>query len=131
MMQTTPAVSARNAKDATCRGTCTRFATEGQKSMDRGSEAAPRCRRPLPFPLACQQGCHELVGRRLPFLAEHDDLAVRRAGLAAPYPLEMRFRHEVVKRQHSLLMESMHLLPFVIFHTFDVVEHALTNAHEP
>ena len=25
-----------------------------QKSMDRESDAAPRCRRPLPFPLTCQ-----------------------------------------------------------------------------
>jgi len=55
MMQTTTAVSAgHTSKDATSRCTCTRCATVGQKSMDRGSEAAPRCRRPLPFPLACQ-----------------------------------------------------------------------------
>jgi len=140
MMQTTTAVSAgHTSKDATSRGTCTRFATEGQKSMDRGRDAVPRCRRPLPFPLARQM--HALVGRRLPFLAEHDDLAVRCAVLAAPYPLEMRFRHENVKRQHSLFMESMHLLPLVAINIFDVVKHALgtvvlthcwcANAHEP
>ena len=41
-------------QDVTCRGNCTRFATEREKSMDRGSDAAPRCRRLLPFPLTCQ-----------------------------------------------------------------------------
>jgi len=42
-----------------------------QKSMDRGSDAAPQC---------------SLVGRRLPFLAEHDDLADRCVVLAARRP---------------------------------------------
>jgi len=40
--------------DVTCRGNCTRFAPEREQSIDRGSNAAPRCRRPLPFPLTCQ-----------------------------------------------------------------------------
>jgi len=54
-MQTTTAVSFRHtSQDATCQGNCTRFATERQKSMDRGSDAVPRYRRPLPFPLTCQ-----------------------------------------------------------------------------
>jgi len=139
-MQTTTAVPTEHTStDATSRGTCTRFATEGQKSMDRGRDAVPRCRRPLPFPLARQM--HALVGRRLPFLAEHDDLAVRCAVLAAPCPLEMRFRHENVKRQHSLLMESMPRLPLVATNILDVVKPALgttvlthcrcANAHEP
>jgi len=41
-------------QDVTCRVNCTRFATEKEKSMDRGSDATPRCRRPLPFPLMFQ-----------------------------------------------------------------------------
>ena len=41
-------------QDVTCRGNCTRVATEREESMDWGSDAAPRCRRPLPFPLTCQ-----------------------------------------------------------------------------
>jgi hypothetical protein len=42
-----------------------------QKSMDRGSDTAPRC---------------SLVGRQLPFLAEHDDLDNRCVVLAARCP---------------------------------------------
>ena len=38
----------------TCRGSCTRFETESEKSMDRGSDATSQCRRPLLFPLTCQ-----------------------------------------------------------------------------
>ena len=41
-------------QDVTCRGNCTRLSTEREKSMDRGSDTASRCRRPLPFPLTCQ-----------------------------------------------------------------------------
>ena len=38
----------------TCRGNGTRFAPEREQSIDREGDAAPRCRRPLPFPLTCQ-----------------------------------------------------------------------------
>jgi len=40
--------------DVTCRGNFTRFAPEREQSIDRGSDAAPRCRQPLLFPLTCQ-----------------------------------------------------------------------------
>jgi len=77
-----------------------------QKSMDRGSDTAPRC---------------SLVGRRLLFLAKHDDLADRFVMLAARCPPDVRFHHESVKRQHFLLRESMHLLPLVTVHVLDTV----------
>ena len=77
-----------------------------QKSMDWGSDTAPRC---------------SLVGRRLPFLAEHDDLANRCVVLAARCPPDVRFHHEAVKRQHFFLRESMHLLPLVTVLVLDTV----------
>jgi len=40
--------------DVTCRDNGTRFAPEREQSIDREGDAAPRCRRPLPFPLTCQ-----------------------------------------------------------------------------
>ena len=40
--------------DVTCRGNGTRFAPEREQSIDRGGDADPQCRRPLPFPLTCQ-----------------------------------------------------------------------------
>jgi len=35
-------------------GNCARFAPQREQSIDWGSDAALRCRRPLPFPLTCQ-----------------------------------------------------------------------------
>ena len=40
--------------DVTCRDNGTRLAPEREESIDRKGDAAPRCRRPLPFPLTCQ-----------------------------------------------------------------------------
>jgi len=77
-----------------------------QKSMDRGSDTAPRC---------------SLVGRQLPFLAEHDDLDNRCVVLAARCPPDVRFHHKAVKRQHFFLRESMHLLPLVTVLVLDTV----------
>jgi len=65
------------------------------KSMDRESDAAPQC---------------SLVGRRLPFLAEHDDLADRCVVLADQYPPDVRFHYEAVKRQH-FFFEGEHASP--------------------
>jgi len=138
-----------------------------QKSMDWGSDTTSRFRRPLQFPLTCQhrrnisrrvevygsrkrrgsmtqttttvsagmsarmqKSMHRrsdmapqcsLVGRRLPFLAEHDDLANHCVVLAARYPSDVRFHHEAVKRQHFFLRESMHVLPLVTVHVLDMV----------
>jgi len=77
-----------------------------QKSMNWGSDAAPRC---------------SLVGRRLPFLAEHDDLTDRCIVLAARCPPDVRFHHEAFKRQHFFLRESMYLLPLVTVLVLDTV----------
>jgi len=77
-----------------------------QKSMDRGSDTAPQC---------------SLLGRRLPFLAEHDDLADCCVVLAARCPPDVRFHHEAVKRQHFFLRENMHLLPLATFLVLDTV----------
>jgi len=77
-----------------------------QKSMDVESDAAPRC---------------SLEGRRLPFLAEHDDLADCCVVLAARCPPDVRFHHEAVKRQHFFLRDSMHLLPLVTVLVLDTV----------
>jgi len=74
--------------------------------MDWGSDAAPRC---------------SLVGRRLPFLAKHDDLADRCVVLAARCPPDVRFHHGAVKRQHFFLRESMHLLLLVTVLVLDAV----------
>jgi len=137
-----------------------------QNSMDR-SDATPRCRQPLPFPLTCQHRCnisrrvqvygsrkqrgsmtqttttvsagmpariqksmdrgsdaapqYSLVGRQLPFLAKHDDLADRCVVLAARCPPDVNFHHEAVKRRHFFLRESMHLLPLVTVLVLDTV----------
>ena len=77
-----------------------------QKSMDQEIDVAPQC---------------SLVGRRLPFLAKHDDLADRCVVRAARLPPDVRFHHEVVKRQHYFLRESLHLLPLVTVLVLDTV----------
>jgi len=82
------------------------MAARMQKSMDQASNAAPQC---------------SLVGRRLPFLAEHDDLADRCVVLAAPCPPNVRFHPEAVKRQDFFLRESRHLLPLVTVLVLDTV----------
>ena len=64
---------------------------------------------------------YSLVGRRLPFLAEHDDLADRCVVLAVRRPPDVRFHHKAVKRQHFFLRESMHLLPLVTVLVLDTV----------
>ena len=98
------------------------------------------CRESVPIPRRawwpCWSLCHacyhvwhkgdpvvssSLVGRQLPFLAEHDDLAYHFVVLAAWFPPDVRFHHEVVKRQHFFLRESMHLLPLVTVHVLDRV----------
>ena len=40
--------------DVTCRDNGTRFAPEREESIEQKGDAAPRCRRLLPFPLTCQ-----------------------------------------------------------------------------
>jgi len=57
-----------------------------QKSRDLESDASPQC---------------SLVGRRFPFLAEHDDLADHCVVLATQYPPDVRFHYKAVKRQIS------------------------------
>ena len=77
-----------------------------QKSRDRESDAAPPC---------------SLVGRWLPFLAEHDDLTDCYVVLAARCPPDVRFHHKGVKHQHFFLRESIHLLPLVTVLVLDTI----------
>jgi len=48
--------------DVTCQDDGTRFAPDGEQSIDRKGDATPRYRRPLLFPLTCQYRSH--ISRR-------------------------------------------------------------------